>query len=788
MCNSNSIITDVSNRIVLIKDDMNLYNCSQQLWTLNLQNKSALGVLLWNQDLTDFISAVEGDNNLADPTIPTRIISYSDGDTLSINLINSATVEARFGCFNDSTATVLCVKDNSPGTAWDVIDGDYQKLSDNDINGHPVWQKTLFQGWGNTKYLFLLPDNEFGWKWVISQSFFSLSSFSQIQNNVYIADAYCNILNSSVSDPALCNDWYLYNNNRIWTKVDYISVTDSLCDPLNNELFCIESTPFDPLPYQNIVGTYYQVHEGYPEWYKINANPNVTNSIIIFDCIYDGNNCIAVGWIVIPVPARRDIDAFCLFGSLAQWSAVEDKASEILKIDECNLWYIWVDGQPRFDLSIDIDNKQCGNPDHDINNGGIFPQRICFKDDNQYSGVQRFYGEWTKTSIIVDERPVYQFDSSPEYYLFHSYVSDTFQITKNLSIIPYDIVGQCWNVNNNPASPLNCTNGFQVDGLVSTNSYFIDSTNSNDTCFPKLSDNYTIISDTICIRIDAQIVPLQRSNAVDLSGDYIKQNGLINGRDYYFRNGTNEDYYLYYNNFYRFWIIDISINLDYQLIGIDMPIFCIEYNKLNPAECNEWYTSDVGFQFILLSTGINVRDKACITESPTLSPTLATTEPTLITVVPTILTSEPTILTSEPTILTPEPTTETILPTGITIEPSIKGSDGGSANVDKDNTIKGWVVAVIIIVIIILLAIIVCCLCKRNNQNGSAFGFDHPSSSNANTSIDMGTQINMTSNESNNIDKNATNPAGNDEANTFMETNDNQSPNAGKDGNQWETF
>ena len=743
VCDINLIVSNVSSTVVLIKDDTNLYPCSQQLWTLNLQNKGALGVLLWSQDVTNYISFAEGDNSLTNPRIPTRVVSFSDGLIFDAILGNGQSISVTFGCFNDSLPEIFCVTDNSPGIAWDVIDGDYQKLTSNrNVNGHPVWAKSLFQGWGTSKYLFLLPDNKNGWKWVISQNTLLVSSFNEIQNGIYNADAYCNILNSSLIDPTLCNDWYIYDINGNWTKFDKISINGNICDPLDSELYCIESNPLDTLSYQHVTGTYFQLHESYPEWYKINSlldNPNVTNSVIIFDCLYNSaGQCAYLGWLVIQVPARL-IDAFCLFGTTDVWNLVVDKSAESLNVDGCNLWYIWVDGQGFvFDQYIDIDKKQCGNPDHDINNGGVFPQTICLTGDNEYDFAQRFYGTWSKTSMILDERPVYQFDTSNEHYLVHSYISDSFQITKNLASAPYLWEAQCYLVNN-PDSPLNCTNGLSLRSLnyisESINSYFIDwtNTNDNDVCFPKLTGNNIIESDNICITINANLLTSQRINTSDMSGDYIKQNGLINDRNYYIKNGSNDSYYLYYNNFYRFWIIDASINLEYELTGINFVIFCREYDKLNPAECNEWYTSELAFDeyFVKLNTS--------------------------------------TIMVSDCTFR-------------------------GSA---KQSKISGGIIAIIVIVILIVLFVIIYWIYKKCNETKTIVGFGRPTSSpsNVETNDAMTAQINMTSNTVGNTDDNITIPAQNDEANTFMETNDdppNDDPtndgNANGNGAQWETF
>ena len=364
VCNINTIITDLSNKVILIRNNINLYNCSQQEWILNLQNKSALGVLIWDQEILNYINPINGNNNLSNPIIPTRVISYDDGFTIYNNINNNNNVTVIFGCFNDSSPINLCITDTGPGSSWD-IDGDYQRIADVEVNNHPVWQKEEYGGnWGPSRFIYLLADNEYGWKWIITFSTTTITSFSQIQNNTYNADAYCNILNSSTSDPGSCNDWYIYDyasqTSGTWKPVDYVTSIDGLCDPLDNELFCLESKALNQEPYNKFVGLYHQAHISRPEWYKVvdpTINNDTTANVIIFDCL--SAQCFDVGWLVIQVPAIT-LEAVCIFGTIQDWFLLQDKDTTRYRLDDCTDWRL-VENGLLTDATLEWYSGACGS-------------------------------------------------------------------------------------------------------------------------------------------------------------------------------------------------------------------------------------------------------------------------------------------------------------------------------------------------------------------------------------------------------------------------------------------
>ena len=79
--------------------------------------------------------------------------------------------------------------------------------------------------------------------------------------------------------------------------------------------------------------------------------------------------------------------------------------------------------------------------------------------------VQRFFGIWNKINITYDNRPVYQFEDGP-YVLIFSDHQDTWQITEGIpSTVPYEILASCY-LANNPATPLECTDGVAFNDNV----------------------------------------------------------------------------------------------------------------------------------------------------------------------------------------------------------------------------------------------------------------------------------------------------------------------------------
>ena len=123
---------DYNGRIVMIDyNDYFVKNCSIQEWTLNLEEFADVkAVLVANNKDLYHVWSIAGDTSLADPKIPTRMISQVSAQNIRNEMNRTGeNIFVDIDCFDTAAPTVICVLDKTNYGINVALDGEYQQQS-----------------------------------------------------------------------------------------------------------------------------------------------------------------------------------------------------------------------------------------------------------------------------------------------------------------------------------------------------------------------------------------------------------------------------------------------------------------------------------------------------------------------------------------------------------------------------------------------------------------------------------------------------------------------------------
>eukprot|EP01084_Bolivina_argentea_P167939 291336_1 len=276
--------------------------CTAQQWTQQLENyANVIGVIVSNGlDLTH-VYALSGDNSIASPTIPTRMISQMAGHILDYAMQRGDPVYISFGCHDDTMTypSTICLVDTTIVGEHVYLDGEYQRQTVH-INDHPVWLKQGHLGLWSNIYMWLHVDRIVSghpsWRWVIGTDYNDPSSI--------ISE--CNLNGRHIAHPALCDhDWSIDS-----VLASNITTKGTQC-ALGDNYICVESAEggfFESY----FEGRYRQVHEGIALWLLEDEylDAHVRIARLSWPEIFGANPKYVFAFMV----NQTDIYAFCVIG------------------------------------------------------------------------------------------------------------------------------------------------------------------------------------------------------------------------------------------------------------------------------------------------------------------------------------------------------------------------------------------------------------------------------------------------------------------------------------------
>eukprot|EP01084_Bolivina_argentea_P129726 229082_1 len=586
--------------------------CTPQQWTLNLQtyNTNIQALLIANdKDITN-VYPLPGDNTLTNPIIPTRMISQSSAKNIKYILNNTnEDIYVSIDCFNNTSPALICIVDQSSIGNTVELDGEFQKQGDIFVNSHPVWLKEGMNGIWDDYYIWLTIDHSYGadaysWKWVIGTDYNDDSTI------------YAECLapwSDHMTDPTQCSgNWY--KNQKLLPE---LVSRNGVCD-LGDNYVCVDSGSemFDTY----FGGRYRQVHDNTAIWFGDNTQFDSYLSIQYV------NMSFASGWsFVFSFAANGGVHAFCVIQegeSFASYTIGHDSGNMALSPWNCNKnWYVVIydaasQGYKWFnDPLMDID--QCNHPSVSTQTPKeiIYPKYMCFTDAvNKYSPYQTYFGIWTldnSSSNQYDNRHVYQNQrlsglTQGEWYMMWYDEKDSWIIKEEIPELTYSETygGIC---RDNVDTPDQCTSCWEFYQGVH-NEYNCDAkvspilTNNEADCMVQPIDNIINYQDdiTLCFgTIHKYTGKWQLETRYEHDGRKIwyLSNELTGDRDYY----------IYYDNIWRFWIIHSR----FTDIEEEWDLRCLLWDEYEPFNCKEWYTVDN--RIISMSTDCTL--------SPTIAPT-----------------------------------------------------------------------------------------------------------------------------------------------------------------------
>eukprot|EP01084_Bolivina_argentea_P030414 56369_1 len=668
-CNISTWITPKSyynNTIVLIMYNKNYDTlCNTQQWILNLQNYGNINGVLIGNDQISSVYALSGDTSISDPIIPTRMISKQTATEI-INTIQNTTenVFASIDCFPDTThPPKICITDNDNQAIGLnlALDGEFQEQANIMVNDHPVWYKEGHTGTIGypDHYIWLTVNHSIDnrnnpWRWVIGTNYSDINSI-ELQCLLNITEY--------IDDPTLCgHNWYTNNvNNTHMIKVN-ISSHGGICN-IGDIFICIDST--NPI-LTFLKGYYRQSHKNIAYWISETKSD-------IYIQIY--SNLFGQGELEFIIVVAGYIQAVCLM----------ENSEQSLYPYTCDFWYI----NCQFGCQLtDIDVDKCEHPNATINATTIiYPQSICFNDlsNNNSSFYQGYYGIYILDNTTQsDGRYIYRNQrldaiSNITWYFMYYDPYDQWLLTLDGS---FGVYAQC---DEDVATPDLCDDcwrfwhGFIVEINCNISITPINSTMESD-CIGNTTNNIVNYTSEIIACFDDGMT---NTYSNQLTGIYRLTNITFNSRGVwskyiYVNDSIDIIWYVYYNNIWKYWIIDTVI--EEQLVP-SWNFVCLLWEEYEPWNCINWYSTING------NVTVTIMNAQC-TFQPTIDPTI---EPTI----------DPTI---DPTI---NPTVQTSITTGnptnipSTLETSISVTDSQDFDDKQSNNDKGNLDTVIIVVVVL---------------------------------------------------------------------------------------
>jgi len=617
ICDETGITTDISNKIVLIFEEIG--NCTSHYKVYVAEQNGGIAVILANNDLSGEVITIIDDEQVT-TTIPMRSIPREDGIILRDEINSGETIDIQFGCFDEDYPSVICILD-SLGDVW-YLDGNYQRQAELTYNDHPVYMKEGYVWLLADIYIFLHDGNgDQDWYWAVTLD-------DGFEDDTGIR-AFCTI--GGLSDPSLCPSWNASNSlnpNKNIPYSDYpsINVTEGLC-PVNGGYLCISSEQSN---LAGLDGTYRQFNIQTPYWFRELDDCDTRPGWLLFDegwfYLWDTYNA----WIV----AQCQLDSRFDNSTWDTWKYLPNACSD---------WETIVNGTLEQDDRLPDDtfnilmgsqctNYQCVD--------SVIPDKICLDRNSVMHGF--IEGEYYKTDVIG---PLM---NTPEYTRVDKIYRDGAEII--IYIWWYGEVDQDTNYAWWVISPNNLTSAIALNGSVAIYAFCEAETNNPLDCGTGWNFYYGLgfyYDDTfemtsgecvepttleprtwpeyLCIGLvnetagsDSDYLP-----AIYFVGGYeINRTATLLGdgnphwvkpyNDYW----SFYEIYLYYDGFYGWWQIGSGLHVD---LGVQL--LCFQEDGYSPLDCNEWYD----FYNTIMK---NMRLYECtaddiLTASPTPAPTTA---------------------------------------------------------------------------------------------------------------------------------------------------------------------